>query len=326
MPRLPYAFALCLLLPQLLFGVIALDTSTADWTAIEYPTGQSDYLNDQQTGHLPSDLVGDASGNQSAFYKAYSDGGTATLDDDYLGFRVRFAAPDGNQNPTWESNLLIGIDVGADGAADVFIITTQKSGGYIRFYSVVSNEPGQNVSPSTTAVDILNPTNTLPNAADANGYIWERTPDGSFFDYSAVDATTDAFIANGGSGATDNLDGASRNNQIDTDFFLSFQVDMFTLIEAVRLSTGALLDETTSLGFLVGTSIQDNAFNQDLNGQDGDLGDPTKGTLADQTWAQLGAATDAYTASGESPVPESSAYAALLGLLSFSVVVIRRRR
>jgi len=148
------------------------------------------------------------------------------------------------------------------------------------------------------------------------------------FDYRAVSAATDHHINDGTPGASDDLDGGG-----DTDFFISFQVDMLTLIEAVRLSnTGAVLDAASGLRFLVGTSIQDNAFNQDLNGQNGNAvnkggdGDPYSQANSGKTWAQLGAATDTYTASGGSPVPEPATYALLLGFAVLAAATVRRRR
>lgn len=324
MRYLPFLSAsVCLLAAPTAWGVISLGGSTSDWTAIGYPAGsQSDYLDDQQTGHVASDLVGDATGNQSAFYKQYQDAGViGDITDDYLGFRIRLAAPDGQDgSPSWDSRLLLGIDVGADGAADIFIIVTQKSGGSISYYSVDSVAEGANTSPSTTAVSLLNP-GTSP-------FVWTRTPSSPYFDYSAVSTTTDAYLNSGGDGATNNLDGLNRNNKDDTDFFLSFQVDMLTLIEAVSLSTGAVLDENSNLGFLVGTSIQDNAFNQDLNGQNGDSADGDAYTQAnqDKTWAQLGAASDVYTASGTEAVPEPATYALIFGCVTLGFVACRRRR
>lgn len=306
------------------WGVISLGGSTSDWTAIGYPpSSRSDYEDDQQTGHVASDIVGDVAGNQVAFYTQYDDGGgSATLDDDYLGFRVRMSAPDGQQgSPSWDSNLLIGIDVGGEGAADLFVIVSQKSGGNIGYYAVDDPlAPGANTSPSTTSVTQI--------TSGGTGAIWTRTPTSPFFDYSAVSATTDAYINSGGVGASDNLDGLSRQNKDDTDFFISFQVDMLTLVQAVSLSNpDAVLDASAGLRFLVGTSIQDNAFNQDLNGQDGNSpdGDAYSQANKDKTWAQLGAATDLVTASGAAVVPEPSTYALLFGLIAFAAVGIRRR-
>ncbi|HAY99531.1 MAG TPA: hypothetical protein DCY38_01920 [Opitutae bacterium] len=319
-------------------AVIALNIiggSTANWTAIDYPAARSDYLDDQQTGHIPSDLVGDIDGNQVAFYKTYDDGGgTATLNDDWIGFRARLAAPDGQSGtPTWDSNLLVGIDVGSDRDMDIFLVTTQKSGGYIRYYSVDNpNVVGQNISPATTSVSVLNPTGSAADVADGGGFTWERSPSSSYFDYSAVDSITDHYIADGGVNATDNLDGLSRSNKDDTDFFLSFQVDMLTLIEAVRLSTGDILDGSTSLSFVLGTSIQDNAFNQDMNGQNGNSdpndpysGDPYSQNLKDFTWDELGAATESFTASGVEPVPEPAHYGIALGLCALAYLAKRSR-
>lgn len=318
------------------WGVISLGGSTSDWTAIGYPVAsRSDYENDQQTGHAASDIVGDVVGNQVAFYTQYDDNGTtADLNDDWIGFRVRMSAADGGQTLLWDSNLLIGIDVGGEGAADVFLITTQKSGGYINFYSV--DDPllsGANTSPSTTSV-------TQITSGGGVGAVWTRpaTPDSrvasatvadetTYFNYSAVTTDTDHHLFLETDGASDNLDGRARNNVDETDYFVSFQVDMLTLIDAVSMSTGAVLDANAGLRFLVGTSIQDNAFNQDLNGQDGNSpdGDAYSQANKDKTWAQLGAATGLYTASGDVVVPEPATYALLFGLIAFGVAAVRRR-
>ena len=308
------------------WGVISLGGSTSEWTAIGYPaTSRSDYDADQQTGHVASDIIGDVAGNQVAFYTQYDDNGTtADLDDDWLGFRVRMSAADGGQTPSWDAKLLIGIDVGGEGAADIFVITSQAtSGAFINYYSVDNpNEPFANTSPSTTSI-------TQITSGGGAGAVWTRDPIAPYFDYSAVDATTDAYFASGAPGASDNLDGRARNNVDETDYFVSFQVDVLTLIDAVSMSTGAVLDAAAGLRFLVGTSLQANAFNQDLNGQNGAKvsaggdGAPTQGDNALLSWGDLGAATDVYTASGE--VPEPATYALLFGLVGLGAVVVRRR-
>lgn len=315
-----YSSALSVYVFSSAHAVISLGGSTSEWTAIEY-ANQSDYYIDQQTGHAASDIVGSPDGTQAGVYKKYEDGG-AGLANDYLGFRVRMAAPDiGGGGASWDANLLVGLDVGADGDVDLFIITTQKSGGYIRYYDPGT---GANTSPSTTSAFLLNP--------GTAGYVWEQTPTAPYFDYSPVNSTTDHYFA--ANGVSDNLDGASTSKD-DTDHFISFQVDMWTLAEAVRLATAdqadgsgeEILGEDTVMSFLVGTSIQDNAFNQDLNGHDANTdGDPYSNANKDFTWGQLGASSVAYTASGDSPVPEPSSYALLFGLAAVCFVGQRRKR
>ncbi|MGB0413248.1 MAG: hypothetical protein ACPGJU_02265 [Coraliomargarita sp.] len=140
-----------------------------------------------------------------------------------------------------------------------------------------------------------------PSVVDPGGaYTFQRTKAdmgdvaySEFYNVSAVSSTSDTDWY---AGATSDFNGGG------VDQFVSFKVDMMTLIQAVALSTGETVDENTPIMFLVATSLQDNAFNQDLAGQGGSV-DFRNSSL---TWDELGAASDPYTASGDSPVPEQS--------------------
>jgi hypothetical protein len=143
-----------------------------------------------------------------------------------------------------------------------------------------------------------------------------------FYNVSAVSATTDSYVNTNPTEATTDFNGDG------IDQFVSFRVDMLTLIEAVRISTNVALAEDTALRFLVATSLQDNAFNQDLAGHNGNsVASGGDGDFRNSTdnWEQLGATSEAYTASGDSPVPEPATYALLFGLIAFGAVGVRRR-
>jgi hypothetical protein len=299
------------------WAAISLGGSTSDWTAISYGSNSSDYRTDQQTGHGDSDIVGDdVPGNQFGVYKAYDFGASAGVADDYIGFRFRVSQLSDYAKGEWNNRLLVGVDVGNNGSADVFIhVNGTKSKEEISYYKAIGPlTSAPNTSPSTTNIELIDAA-----TADAGTYRFLRTTADadydSFYNVSAVSAVTDHYVADQPSLATTDFNGDG------IDQFVSFRVDMLTLIEAVRISTNVTLAEDTALMFLAATSVQANALNQDLAGQDG----ATDYRNSTDTWAALGAASDPYTASGESPVPEPATYALLFGLIAFGAAVVRRR-
>lgn len=323
--------ALSLIATSSAWGVISLN-STTGWTSIQYNT-PTDYLTDQQTGQGESDLVGQP--GYSAFYKAYDDGGTANdLSDDSIGFRIRVQS---DENPSgFTKYAFIGIDADNDGSIDVFVGGRESE---INFYSPGT---GLNTSPSTTTVADLTSANTyMGQSVD-----WTDIGTTSFLTVSTVDpslnltdpapfasldvndpANADSVTPDSPNSTTADLDGGGAE-----DYFFSFQVDMATLVKAVYVSTELNPNKTafepdlmSAMTFMAATSTQDNAFNQDLNGQDGDaLNYNNQGK--DTTWVALGAASDPYTASGAEPVPEPSSFALIFGLAGLGFAAIRRRK
>jgi hypothetical protein len=90
---------------------------TGDWTGISYPSLIPDYSDDQQTGITEADIVGNTT--NAAVYTAFDDGGTPSLTDGNLAFRVRLGD---DKNPVGFGNFFaIGIDADADGDLDLFL-------------------------------------------------------------------------------------------------------------------------------------------------------------------------------------------------------------
>lgn len=305
------------------WGVISLGGSTSDWTAITYGANSSDYRSDQQTGHGDADIVGDdVPGNQFGIYKAYDSGTNAGMADDYIGFRFRLSQLSDYTKGEWNNRLLVGVDVGNDGTADVFIhVNGTKSKNEISYYKAVRNADGSlpadaNTSPSTTNIEKIDAATN-----DGTSFRFERTAGDldyftDFYNVSAVSASTDHYVA------SNPLTAITDFNADGVDQFVSFRVDMLTLIEAVRISTNVILAEDSALMFLAATSVQANALNQDLAGQDGNALNYNNSSL---NWNTLGAASEPYTASGDSPVPEPATYALLFGLIAFGAAAVRRR-
>lgn len=310
------------------YGVIALDGTTG-WVSIQYDS-PTDYLTDQQTGQPEADLIGQP--GYSAFYKAYDTGSGAGISDDTIGFRVRVR---GDENPTgFTKYAFVGIDANNDGSVDVFV------GGRENQVSFYSPGTGLNTSPNTTTIASL----TSSDAYMGQVITWENVGTTDFSGVTTVDsslnfvdeapfasldvndpANADSVTADTPNSKTADLDGGGSE-----DYFFSFSVSVETLFQAVYVSTELNPNKTafepdllSSMTFMAVTSTQDNSFNQDLNGQDGDALDYRNST---QTWEQLGADSEAYTADGISPVPEPSSYAFILGIVGFAGILLRRRR
>ncbi|WP_269526084.1 PEP-CTERM sorting domain-containing protein [Coraliomargarita parva] len=294
------------------YAVISLDGSSG-WSAITYSSpAQSDFIGDQGTGQGAADIVGSANGSApfyAGFYKAYDDKGTESLLDDEIAFRVRLSEFGGTTyqgTPGYAKYLIVGIDIGGEGALDLFVAANSQN---IRYYATGDD---LNISPSTTSVSEL--------SAYAQTVGGQNTLSSSIFTYLPVSATTDS---------TTPLDTDLGNDGLD--YFASFKLSMSTVILAAEDSylesnpggTPPTLDLMTAMTFLVATSTQPNAYNQDLGGYDNQGGAVSKQDTT--TWVELGAASDPYTADGTSPVPEPATYALLLGLAVLGCVKLRRR-
>ncbi len=287
---------------------------SSGWLAVTNPNAPaSDFILDQQTGQSDSDIVG--LGDQAGFYVNYDDAGTSSLADDYMGFRIRLASTSGKPNE-YKGYAFVGIDIGRDGDLDLFVQANTKQ---IGFYDAGS---GTNDSPSSTSISQMKDTNR------DDPYRFERKASDSDFDahlsFDPVTAFNDAHFV------SDNLDGRSKGNKDQTDHFLSFQVDMLTLIEAARLASlddddqNNTIDVTQHYSYVVLTSTQDNTFNQDLNGSNGELEDFSQ---SEGSWADLGGiSTGVVLDRGELVLnPEPSSYPLITGLLISTFVVCRRR-
>mgnify|MGYP002128487246 CR=1 FL=1 len=271
-------------------AAISVTSSTASWTAISYAIpSQSDPSGDQQTGSAEGDIVGNAT--HASLYTSFDNGGTPSLTDGEIGFRMRLgadASPAGLKTVIW-----VGIDANGDGKVDLFAGALEDTN--IGFYPAGT---GLNTSPNTTSIVSSSPYAQVATSA-------------SNFNFSPVNATIDPAATNF------NLD-AGTTGADPTDQFVSFKLDFSSLVTAVNgLNLVGLtsFDENTPLRYIAATSQQANSLNQDLNG----INDKTANLAS--TWTSLGGFTNTYTSGGVA-VPEPSGIA----LLSAAGLLLTFRR
>jgi hypothetical protein len=267
---------------------------TGDWTGVSYPTLIPDYSDDQQTGITEADIVGNTT--DAAVYTAFDDGGTPSLTDGNLAFRVRLGD---DKNPAGFSHYVaIGIDADADGDLDLFLGVNNS--GQADEIGIFDTGTDLNLSPDTTSI-VSTP---LQSYAEMT----------SNYDFSAVDALNDP------TASSFDID-ADGNN----DFFLSFVIPFQDIVDelvAKGLAEGNTtlqnFDQNSEFQLVAGTSTQANALNQDLGGPDG-------GTKSTESWADIGAMSTALAAADLLPVPEPDT-GALFGLGLVLMAAAKRRR
>ena len=263
---------------------IVIDGPTTDWTAISYPLLVPDFNDDEQTGSSEADVVGNTS--RPALYMQFDDGGTpGDLTDGNIAFRLRLGA---QQNPPGYSRFAaVGMDADGDGALDIFIgVDNSGSSDRIEIYN---GGLGGNTSPSTT---------TIVSVSTPITY----TQTGSNYDWSMINDTIEPFESDFDLDADGN-----------TDYFLSWLVpfnDIVTLLSGAPHNIS--IDENSPLQYVVGTSTQDNALNQDLGGPDG-------GTTSGLTWEELGAVSNPVAPAGVLAPEPGSLPLLLFGLLGLAV-------
>ena len=210
----------------------------------------------------------------------------------YIGFDVETDSGSGLSGPDGVIDFYIGINFGK----------SQAKNNQLAFYDTGS---GANISPSTSSFSLYS---VFRTGAD---------PDASTY------ANLSPVVLGGnegytGTGATTDLNGDGT----ETDYFLSFQVDMLSLNTAYQGITGNVnvLTASSEMMMVVGSSTNGQNFNQDFGGVNGTIG-------ADLLWtAPGGVGGQIYTAEGDSPVPEPSAYALIFGFFAGGLVCFRRRR
>ncbi|WAC20578.1 hypothetical protein OVA24_04195 [Luteolibacter sp. SL250] len=153
--------------PMSVLAAISVSGPTTGWLAVQYADAPSaDASGDQQKGSAEGDIVGDAA--NPSFYTAFDDGGTVSLADDVIGFRVRLAAdanPAGSKTVVW-----FGIDANMDGTMDLFAGAIEDD--QIGLYAVGA---GANVSPGTTSIQHGTPLYSAP-ASTSNFSFLPVTP------------------------------------------------------------------------------------------------------------------------------------------------------
>lgn len=264
------------------------NSSTPNWIPILDPT--PDPFSDQQTGSKESDIVGTQTA--PSLYTAFWNGGTSSLTDGQIAFRLRLAEE--KNPPGYSGAAFIGIDANADGKLDVF--AGVHNSGVTAAVGLWRPGNGLNISPSTTT---LESPGAISYQETSLNYSW--TPVNV-----TIDPTTISYdLDNGGNGGTDH--------------FLSFVIPFADLV-ALFADVGVLnVNENTAFAYVAATATQDNSLNQDFNGVNGGINSST-------AWQDLGVLTAPISANGVTPVPEPSSMALLLVGAAAMCVGLRRRR
>lgn len=274
----PFAFAVL---------VVGSPTSHPLWKIPAYSsTNQFDYFDDEQTGIPEADLVG--SPTHPAFYTAFEDpNNTPSLLDGTLFYRIRVGADRPPTTGAWDHVMVVGMDLDLDFDLDIFLTASGNSDAN----GIWDAGNGLNISPNTT---------TIANTAYQT-FAWTTNN----FNFNIVNTTIDPSV-----GADTDLDADTR-----TDWFVTFSIPLTNVVLAAQALAGVSIDEKSKVTYVVATSTQDNAFNQDLNGV------PAGQLNSTNTWQNLGAMTDPI----QLPEPDSSMLTAL-GILAFACRRLNPRR
>ena len=233
-------------------------SSLADgWQAVNYGSLVPDWYSDQQTGDRDSDFVG--TNNAPAAFFRYDDNGTpGDTSDDQLGFRTRMA--EDTPPPGFDKAVFVGLDGNSDGALDIFIGVNNSGAAKDSKIAIWDAGTGANISPNTTS--LANP----PPAA----YTYTLTA--LNYNYGPVTAALDPYTP------SFDLDGLGN-----TDQFITFVVP-FPAVSAAMMSLAGIagFSPSSQVSYVIASSRQSNALNEDLNGVNG-------GVNSQSTWAALGA-------------------------------------
>jgi hypothetical protein len=263
-------------------GALTINGPTSEWDALVYVGLTPDPVDDHQTGQPEADLVGDV--NFAALYTQYDPGALPGTGDDLLAFRLRLGS---EESPTGFSHVgLVGMDADLDGSVDVFIALNNSGQDAIELYTTGNKA---NISPNTTSTK----STTYSYTETAANYDWSQV---SFGNCSECAVAAD-------------LDLDSDGN----DFFLSFAVPFDDIVAVIEMDGIFGTTPSTQVSYVIGTSVNANAYNQDLGGVDGD-------PVSSATWDTLGAIS---VQSGINPVPEPGS-ALLLGLGLCGLAASRR--
>ncbi len=262
---------------------LAIAGPTSEWSGIIYPGLTPDPGDDHSTGQPEADLVGD--NTFAALFNQYDAGALPSTSDDMLAFRLRLGT---EKNPAGYSHVaLVGMDADLDGSVDMFIVLNHSGQDSITLYTVGTGA------------------NTSPNTTDTVATAYTYTETALNFDWSAVSVVNCSECT-----ALDldlDLDG-------ENDFFLSFAVPFDDIVAVLALDGITGVTPSTLVSYVIGTSVNPNAYNQDLGGVFGDP--PTPGTL----WSDMGALS---VPAGINPVPEPGT--AMLLSFGLGLIAVSRR-
>jgi len=247
---------------------LAIAGPTGEWSGIVYPGLTPDPGNDHQTGQPEADIVGDPT--FAAFFTQYDAGALASTSDDVVAYRMRLGS---QENPAGYSHVaLVGMDADLDGSMDMYVVLSNSGQDSITLYTVGS---GSNTSPNTTDTVATSYSYT----ETALNYDWSAVSVVNCSECSALDLDLDQDAAN--------------------DYFLSFAVPFDDIVAVLALDGITGVTPSTAVSYVIGTSVNPNAYNQDLGGVNGDP--PTPATL----WSDMDALS-VPSGINPAPVPEPS--------------------
>ena len=198
--------------------------------------------------------------------------------------------------PGFGAYVFVGIDADQDNALDLFVgVNNSGSGDIIALYDP---GPGLNNSPSSTT---LVTTPLMSYVQTASNYSWQPVTN----------------ISDPGVTSTD-LDGVSTPGTAE-DHFISFMVPFADIVTQLVAQGITGFNQNSEIAYVVGTSQQANALNQDLGG-------PTGGTNSDQTWEEIGGISIPLTPSGPLVIPPIVPEPASLAILALGAAWALRRR
>ncbi len=255
--------------------------------------------NDQQTGQTDSDFVG-SSGTPGFFIQAGLINGV-----EHLAFRIIMNTAQSGNN----LNIRLGMDGGAlDGKIDLYLGPI-ISGGTAQ--SIFFQAPGTsaNISPSTSSWgNNFYPTNNrtgLPPLASGGGLAINPT---GFPNFNVTSLTT-------GSSA---YPGWTQQGT-DADSMISFAIPIADINAALaQVGAGYQISTTSLMRWVAVTSTQSNSVNQDAYGLPKITNSNGVGNITYATFTQI------MNPQGQ-PIPEPSAYGALLGAGLGGLFLLRRR-
>jgi len=227
-------------------------------TAITEDTGWvAAYPNNNQNDYIEDQQTGAYTVSQDIVGTASEPSTFMRFSATEVDFRIRVNDIDGSGTDYEFKNFaFIGIDADLDGGIDFFLGIYNPTGNNGRLGIYGSADGYSNTSPSTTGIE-------------GAPYMAFEPKDG--INYTITEALS-------------NIDG-------DADYFISFKFSLDDIAEALQ-GTGISFTSSTPFRFMTGTAAQDNSFNQDLNGMDGD------GWSSDDTWNDLGVFTDVVSPDG----------------------------